>query len=89
MTKEEAANICGVHPRTITNWDRHSAPIPAMRLLEFYTKDLGIFHPSWRGFTISHTGKLYGPNRLQISAEHLRHYDDLVAELRYWKRRTG
>jgi transcriptional regulator with XRE-family HTH domain len=81
LKREAVAELCGVSLRTITNWDRDGAPETAMAVLRLSSRDLGAFHPDWRGFTIGRNGKLYGPDRLQISAEHLRHYPAFIRQL--------
>jgi hypothetical protein len=78
-----AAEYFGVSERTITNWDRDGAPDLAMKLLMCRTRSLSALHPDWHGFTIGANGKLYGPNRLQLSAEHLRHHAEASREVEY------
>jgi transcriptional regulator with XRE-family HTH domain len=81
LKRDDVAELCGVSLRTITNWDRDNAPAMAMTILRLSSRDLGAFHPDWRGFTIGRNGKLYGPERLQLSAEHLRHYPAFLRQL--------
>lgn len=78
-----AAEYFSVSERTITNWDRDGAPDLAMKLLMCRTRSLSALHPDWHGFTIGANGKLYGPNRLQLSADHLRHHPEFSREIDY------
>jgi DNA-binding transcriptional regulator YiaG len=70
----QAAELFGVTERTIRNWDANGAPPIAMKLVAIYQRDLSGYHPDWRGFKIGVNGKLYGPNQVQLSAEHIRHW---------------
>jgi DNA-binding transcriptional regulator YiaG len=70
----KAAELFGVTERTVRNWDRDGAPAMAMKLAAVYRRDLSGYHPDWKGFTIGVNGKLYGPNKVQLSAEHIRHW---------------
>jgi plasmid maintenance system antidote protein VapI len=70
----KAAELFGVTERTIRNWDHDGAPTIAMKLVAVYRRDLSGYHPDWKGFTIGVNGKLYGPNKVQLSAEHIRHW---------------
>lgn len=74
MGINQAAEYFEVTPRTIHNWDRDGAPKLVMRLLWERQGRLDAIHPDWRGFKIGVNGKLYGPNKLQVSAEYMRHW---------------
>jgi hypothetical protein len=81
ITRDNAAKLCSVSLRTITNWDRDGAPDLAMKILALQGRDLGAIHPDWTGFRIGSNGKLYGPGRLQLSAEHVQRWPILIREL--------
>jgi hypothetical protein len=81
LTIPQAAIWFEVTERTIRNWDERGAPRLALRLLQERERRLSSWHPDWAGFKIGHNGKLYGPNRLQLSAEHIRHWPELIREL--------
>jgi len=82
-----AAQWFEVTERTIRNWDQKGAPKLAMRLLQERERRLSSWHPDWHGFRIGRDGKLYGPNRLRLSAEHLRHWRDII-RCRCWESAT-
>jgi hypothetical protein len=58
----QASEYFACTPRSIRNWDKNGAPALVMRLIALAgRRDLSGFHPSWKGWTISHTGKMHGP----------------------------
>lgn len=64
---DQAAEWFAVCGRTIRNWDLKGAPPLAMRLIALAgRRDLSGFHPSWKGWIISHTGKMHGPGGVVI-----------------------
>lgn len=84
VSQARAALVFGVTVRTVRNWERREAPRPVLAYLQIaYERDLGAIHPDWRGFRIGLNGKLYGPEKLQISAWHLRHWRECVG--RAWE----
>jgi transcriptional regulator with XRE-family HTH domain len=83
LSREDAARLFEVSVRTINNWDRDEAPGMALKILALQSRDLGAIHPDWAGFKIGSNGKLYGPGRLQLSAEHVRRYPLLIRQLEH------
>lgn len=81
VSLEKAADFLGVTLRTVRSWDTSGAPDWAMRLIAISTGDLSGIHPAWRGWKISHTGKLHGPGRLTFTAEHLSHVPAMIQRL--------
>jgi hypothetical protein len=81
LTIPQAAAWFEVTERTIRNWDERGAPKLAMRLMQERERRLSSWHPDWAGFKLGYNGKLYGPNRLQLSAEHIRNWPALIREL--------
>lgn len=73
ISNNDAAELFGVTPRTIRNWDRRGAPAWAMRELMIRDRCLGGIHPAWLGFRIGWNGWLYGPHGLKLRPEALRH----------------
>lgn len=78
---DAAAEYFQVTAKTIRNWDKNGAPHMAMRLIAIQTGDLSGIHPAWRGWKISHTGKLHGPSRFTTDPEHLSAVPAIVERL--------
>lgn len=87
MNKAQAAFYFEVSLRTITNWDNSDAPDWAYRLIQITSRDLGGFHPSFRGISVKANGKMYlgarlaGGGNVGLSAEHLKHYPAVIRRL--------
>jgi len=73
ISKPEAAALFEVTIRTISNWDAKESPSWAMRELQRQDRNLSGYHRAWDGFKIGWDGWLYGPNKLKINPESLRH----------------
>ena len=73
ITRSQAAAQFEVTERTINNWDYRKTPAWALRMLQHQDRSLSGLHPDWAGFRIGWDGVLYGPHRLRVKAEHLRH----------------
>lgn len=74
ISRPDAARLFEVSVRTIRNWDTKKAPTWALRVLQRKDRQLGGIDPAWTGFRIGWDGALYGPNRLRVRPDHLRHW---------------
>lgn len=86
VTIQEAAEFFAVEPQAVDHWDKHGAPALVMRLIALIgRRDLSAFHPAWKGWTISHTGKMHGPGGLWFNAKALAVLPRCVADLEDFK----
>lgn len=82
VTKVQASEYFAVTARTVTNWDRNGAPALAMRLITLVgRRDLSGYHSAWKGWSISHTGKMHGPGGVWFRPRQLAMLPAYVDEL--------
>lgn len=76
------AELCGVTPRTIANWDTKGAPPMAMRLLHLYDRaDLSGHGPEWAGWRMSRGRLMNSRLKLQFYPQNLRENANVCRQL--------
>jgi hypothetical protein len=86
LTREDAAKICEVHPRTYDRWCQRGT-FPALVKKYFFILAGHLPFPGWYGWKIGRDGRLYSPNlvdgftpseieRLPLMQSFMREYAD-------------
>lgn len=67
------AALTGAHITTARRWRGGRMPAPIRRLLSIlFERDLGVFAPAWRGWSISPSGVLVSPERWEFTPGEVR-----------------
>lgn len=81
LDANKAAKLFKISRKTALRWQKQGSPYHVVKYLQLaFDRKLDAIHPEWKGFCIGLNGKLYGPNKLQISANHLRHWHEVESK---------
>ena len=64
LSTQAVAELCGVTPRSVQNWDKHGAPIMAVKLLTIWDRQY-VGHPGWNGWMFSRGALMSGSLRFK------------------------